>query len=123
MRLGQIQYEQRRRRHIVHMEKLSPRCSGPPDYDLVAAFGCGLVEPADERRQNVAVLGVKIIARPVKVGGHHAAIIDAMLAVVALAQLYTRDLCDSVRLVRWLERTRKQRIFTHRLRRSFRVDA
>jgi hypothetical protein len=60
----------------------------------------GQVQLADHRRNDVAVLQVVVVAGAVEVGRHDAAVVGAVLAVVALAELDAGDLGDGVGL-RW----------------------
>jgi hypothetical protein len=68
----------------------------------------GLVELAEQRRDDVAVLEVEVVAGAVEVGGHDAAEVAPVLAVVALAELDAGDLGDGVGLVGGLERAGEQ---------------
>jgi hypothetical protein len=72
----EVQHEERRLGHVVDMQELAPRRAGAPDHDLVAPLLCRLVEAADQRGQDVAVLGVEIVAGPVEVRGHDRAVVD-----------------------------------------------
>ena len=81
------------------------------------------MKPPQQRRDHMRVLGVEVVARAIQVGGHHAAVITPMLAVVAFTQLDAGDLGNGVGLVRGFQRAGEQRVFTHRLRRHARVDA
>ena len=71
----------------------------------------------------MGILGVVVVAWAIEIGRHHAAVVDAVLAVVALAQLDPGDLGDRVGLVGRLQRAGEQRVLGHRLRREARVDA
>jgi hypothetical protein len=81
------------------------------------------VEAADQRGHDVAVLGMEVVPRPIEVGGHHAAIVGAILPVVALAQLDPGDLGDRIGLVRGFENAGQQRILAHGLGHCARIDA
>lgn len=77
----ELHHEERRRGHVVDMQEFAPRSASAPDHHL-RSTRCGrLVESADERGQDMAVFGVKIVARPVEVRGHHTAVIGAVLPV------------------------------------------
>lgn len=71
----------------------------------------------------MAIFRVKVVVWTVEVGWHHAAVVAAMLAVVALAQLDPGDLGDRVGLVGRLEDAGEQRLLLHRLLRMLGVDA
>jgi hypothetical protein len=81
------------------------------------------VELADQRRDDVAVGEVEVVARAIEVGGHHAAEVGAVLPVVGFAQLDAGDLGDGVGLVGGFQRAGEQRRFRHRLLGETRVDA
>jgi len=81
------------------------------------------MKPPDQRRQNVAVLRVEVVARAVQVGWHDATVVSAVLPVVTLAQLDAGDLGDRVGLVGGLEIARQQRIFAHGLGHYARINA
>ena len=65
---------------------------------------------------------MKIVARPIEVRGHHAPVVRAKLPVVTLAELYSRNLCDGVGLIRRLQRARQQGALGDRLWRQARID-
>ena len=68
------------------------------------------METADQGGQDVAVLGVEVVAGPVKVGRHDRAVVGAMLAVVAFAELDAGDLGDGIGLVRRLQHAGQERV-------------
>lgn len=71
----------------------------------------------------MAVGKVIVIAGAVEIGRHHTAVVCAVLAVVAFAELDASDLRDCVGLVGGLQGTRKESIFLHGLGNSLGVDA
>lgn len=71
----------------------------------------------------MAVGEVVVIAGPVEIGRHHAAIVGTVLAVIAFAKLDASDLGNGVRLVGGLQGAREERIFSHGLRYRLGVDA
>ena len=89
------------------------------------------MEAADQRRQHMAVGGVVVFARPVKVGGQllrrrlrlQADRIQAVLLVQRLAQFDAGDLGDRVPLIGGLQRSGEQRLFSDRLLSELRVNA
>ena len=105
------------------MQELTARCACPPDHNLIVCPFFRLVKAANEGRQNVAILGVKVIPGAVEVRGHHTAIINAMLAVVALAEFDAGDFGDGVGLIRGLKCSCQKGGFAHRLRDGAGVDA
>ena len=76
-----------------------------------------------QRRQHMAVGQVVVVVRAVQIGRHHADVLPAVLAVVALGQLDAGDLGDRVGLVGRLQRAGQQRVFPDRLCAVARVDA
>ena len=60
------------------------------------------VDLADHSWENVAILKVKVVVRPVEIGRHHGDVVRAVLQVEALAHLEPRDLCYGIGLIRVL---------------------
>ena len=89
---------------VVREQELTPDVPGPPHGDRLVSVQLRLVEPSDQCRDHVAVLGVVVVADPVQVGRHHRPVVGPVLDVVGLAHLDPGDLCDRVGLVRGLER-------------------
>lgn len=81
------------------------------------------MELAQQRRDDVTVLRVVVVARSVQIGRHHSQILRAVLAVVAPAHFDAGDLGQRVRAVGRLQRAGQQAVLAHRLRRHLRVDA
>ncbi len=75
----------------------------------------------------MGILWVVVVTRPVKIGGHDAAVIDTVaftvLAVVAFAELDPGDFGNGVGFVGAFQRAGEQGILAHGLRRQFGVDA
>ena len=98
---------------------------------LVGADGGGIalhrqggeVILADHRRDDMAVLEVVVVPRPVEIGGHQRAVACAVLAVVGLAQLDAGDLGHRIGLVGGLEHAGEQLPLVHGLRGVFGIDA
>ena len=111
------------RSHVIDIKEFATRRARAPDGDTGCAGKLGLVESPQHGRNHVAVLRVIVVPRAIQVGGHHAAVVGAVLAVVAFAKLDAGDLCNRIRFVGRLERAREQCIFGHRLRRQLGVDA
>ena len=105
------------------MKELPARRAGAPGDHLRGAGLARLVEAADQRRQDVGVLRVVVVARTVEVRRHRRVEEDAVLLAVVLAELQSRDLRDRVGLVRRLQRTREEAVLRHRLGRVLGVDA
>ncbi|MCY1223637.1 hypothetical protein D9M69_537210 [compost metagenome] len=63
----------------------------------------------------MTVFRMEIVVWAIEIGRHYTAVITAMLAIVAFAQLDPRDLGDRVRLVGRLQHTGEKRFFLHRL--------
>ena len=80
------------------------------------------MEPAQERRQDVALFEVEVVVRPVEIRRHRADEVEAVLAAVVGAELQSGDLGERVAFVRRLQRASEQRVFSERLRRVLRVN-
>jgi len=67
------------------------------------------MKPADQRWNDMAMFGVVVIAGAVKVGGHDAAIINAMafpiLTIITFAQLDAGNLGNGIGLIGRFQRT------------------
>ena len=126
-RFGQVHDMHAGRRHVVNKQEFTAWRSRAPDGDLGCVAGLGFVKSADQRGNDVAVFRVVVVTRAVQVGGHDAAVVDAVagtvLAVVALAQLDTGNLGNRIGLVGGLQQSGEQCVFGHRLRGLARVDA
>lgn len=109
--------------HVVAVQELAPWRAGAPDGDRPVAALLRLVELAQQRRDDVTVLRVVVVARSVQIGRHHCQILRAVLAVVAPAHFDAGDLGQRVRAVGRLQRARQQAVLAHRLRRHLRVNA
>ena len=77
----------------------------------------------DHGREDMAVLEVEVVVRPVQVGRHHCDVVRPVLDVEALAHLQPGDLRDGVRLIGVFERGGEEAVLLHRLRRLAWVDA
>ena len=82
----------------------------------------GTGQSANESGQDMGVLGVEIIAGPVKIRRHHRAIIPPVLAIKALAQFDPGNLGNGIRLIGRFQHTGQQGILGHRLLGRSRVD-
>ena len=71
----------------------------------------------------MTIRGVIIVARPVKIRGHQADCVEAVLYAQRFAKLDPGDLGDSVPLIRGLKRASEQRLLFNRLLSKFRIDA
>ncbi len=98
--------------------------------DVVDVGEISFVLPVIEDRNLLAgedVLWMIVVAKPIKIGGHQAMVIQAVafavLAVVALAQLDAGNLGDGVGLVGWLLNASEQGFVANRLRSLARVNA
>ena len=78
---------------------------------------------AHHGRHYVTVLQMEIVVRAIEVRGHHGNVVGAVLQVVALAHLQSRNLRDSVFLVGVLQRTGKEAVLLHGLWSVLGVDA
>ena len=64
----------------------------------------------------MAVLQVEVVVGTIKVGWHHSDIVGAILKVVTLAHLKSRNLCDGILLIGVFQRRRQEYILAHWLR-------
>ena len=78
---------------------------------------------ADQGREDVGVLKIVIVSRPVEIGRHDADEIGAVLPVVRGTHLDAGDLGDGVGLVGGFQHAGKEMFLLHRLRRVLGVDA
>ena len=108
---------------VIDVQELPQRRARAPYDDLGGVARLGLVEPADERGQDVRVLRVEVVVRAVEVGGHGGDGVEAVLDAVCLAHLDAGDLGDGVPLVGGLERAGEERALGDGLRRELGVDA
>ncbi len=120
---GELHDKDAGRRHVVHIQELALGGACAPDDNLGGAALPGFMKAADQRRDDVAILRVIVVARAIEVGGHDAAVVAPVLAVVALTQFDAGYFGHGVGLVGGLQGAGKQGVFTHRLRGQARVDA
>ena len=105
------------------MEELAERGAGAPAGHGGHARLFGLVEAPDEGRQDVRVLRVIVVVRPVEVRGHGADEIAAVLFPNGLAEFDAGDLGDGVPLVGGFQRPGQQGVLRDGLGGVFGVDA
>ena len=86
------------------------------------AQGLCLRHLADQRRQDVRVLGIEVVARTIEIGGHGRQVSGLELPVVGPAHLDAGDLGQRIRTVGGLERPGEQILFLDRLRAELGVD-
>jgi hypothetical protein len=109
--------------HVVAVQEFASRRACAPDGDRALAALFRVVELAQQRRDDVAVLRVIVVARAVQIGRHRRQILRAVLAVVAPAHFDPGDLGQRVRAVGRLQGPGQQAVFAHRLRRELGIDA
>ena len=109
--------------HVVDVEEFTHRRAAAPNGDRLIAALSGLMEAAHQSRDDVAVLGMEIVARTIKIGRHDASIVSSELAVVAFTQFDPGDLGDGIRFICSFERAGQKRLFLHRLVGELWVDA
>ena len=110
-------------RHVLAVEEFpSWRACAPHRHRGTVAL-LGLVELADQGRDDVAVLRVVVVARAIQVGGHHRQVAGAVLPVVAPAHLDAGDLGQGVGPVGGLQRAGEQVFLPHRLGAQLGIDA
>ena len=80
-------------------------------------YQSGKIYLAHHGRHNVRILQMEVVVRTIQIGWHHSYIIGAILQVVALAHLKTRNLGYSILFVGVFKGRCKQSILLHRLRR------
>lgn len=61
--------------HVVYIQEFATRGAGTPDGDYRCLAGLGFVEPTDQRRDNVTILRVVVVARAIQASGHDAAVV------------------------------------------------
>ena len=94
-----------------------------PQTVTAGAPALGLVEAVDQGGQDVGVLRVKIVTRPVEVGRHGRDVMHAVLSPQCLNLKHAGDLGDRIGVVCRLERAGKQAVLTNGLASKLRVDA
>ena len=87
------------------------------------AEALGEVDLAYHGGQDVAVLEVEVIVRPVEIGRHDGDVVGAVLQVEAFAELEPRDLSDGVGLIGVLQRAREELVLGDGLLGLARIDA
>ncbi len=102
-RLGQLHDMQTGSGHVIHIQELTARRARAPNGNPRRLRYLGLMEPPDERGNDVTVLLVVVVARAIEVGGHNAAVVNAVavavLAVVTFAQLNASNFGDGIGLI------------------------
>ena len=83
----------------------------------------GKINLTHHGRHHVRVLQVEVIIWTIEICWHHCYIVGAILQVIALAHLQSCDFGDGIFLVGVFERRCEQRVFLHRLRCIFGIDA
>ena len=113
--------------HVVDVEEFAHGFAGAPDDDAFGIVDLGFVEAADQRRDDVGIFRVVVVAGAVEVGGHDAAIVGAValavLAVVAFAEFDAGDFGDGVGFVGGFQRAGEEGVFAHGLRGELGVNA
>lgn len=109
--------------HVVHVEKFTPGGSGSPDHHTVFFLDFRLVEFPDQGREHVGGFQVEVVVGAIEIGGHHGDEPGAVLPVVSLAHLDSRDLGNGVGLIRGFEKAGEQMFLFHGLGCVFRIDA
>ena len=77
--------------HIVDKKKFPTRSACPPDGNHGSSLDFCFMKTTDQRRDDMAVLRMIVVADAVEVRRHDAAVIGAVLAVVASTQFDARD--------------------------------
>ena len=108
--------------HIIYMQKLAHGFTTAPYPHFTGPRLFGFVEPPHHGGDYVAVFGVEVIVLAVEVGGHCAAIVPAILAVVTFAEFDASNFGNGIGLIGWLECSGQQCIFLHRLLGHFRIN-
>src|SRR3569832_2582946 len=67
--------------HVVHMQEFAARRAAAPDRHAGRAGHLCFMKASDQRRNHMAVFRMVIVARPVQIGRHYAAVIGAVLPV------------------------------------------
>src|SRR3546814_1153302 len=71
----------------------------------------------------MAMFGMKVVARPIKVRRHGGNEVTTVLLAIGLTEHDATDLRNRIPLICRFERAGQERLFAHRLRRFSRVDA
>src|SRR3546814_1111458 len=71
----------------------------------------------------MAISGMKVVARPIKVRRHCGNEVTTVLLAIGLTEHDATDLRNRIPLICRFERAGQERLFAHRLRRFSRVDA
>lgn len=123
----EVHHVHRRAGHVIDVEEFALGGARAPDRDAGGVADLGFVESSDERGDDVAVFRVIVVAGAVEVGGHDAAVVDAVcgavLAVIAFTELDAGDFGDGIGLVGGLQGAGEQGVFAHGLAGVFGVDA
>src|SRR5215813_5065717 len=56
---------------VICRQKFALGLAGPPDRNLLCALHFSFMKSPNERGGNMAVLRMKIVTRPIEIGGHH----------------------------------------------------
>ena len=87
---------------VVHVEELTRGRAIAPQHDLLHAIGARVVHLADQGRDDVGALEVKVVARAVEVHRQQEDRVEPILLAIALRADEQRLLRDTVRGVRLL---------------------
>lgn len=109
--------------HIIDMEKFTERFSCAPEDFFRPILFFRLDKTPDQGRKNVTIDKVVGVIRAVEVAGHEADRIPSILFAEVQTEFITGDFCQSITLVRRLQRACQQILFLDRLRRLARIDA
>src|SRR6267143_776929 len=89
---------------IIHVQEFASRLARSPDHNFRGAALLRLMNPAQQRGQNMGVLQAEIVPWPVRIRRHDTDRVETVLPAVRLAHLEPGNLCDSVWLVGRLQR-------------------
>src|SRR3546814_5590885 len=62
---------------VVNVEELTHGFATAPDHDVLGIRLHGFMEPSQQRRNYVTVVGMKVVVRTIKIRGHPAAIVSS----------------------------------------------
>src|SRR3546814_7724726 len=99
------------------MEKRPQRPPRPPYRDRVGRGLFRLVEAPEQGGRHMAMFGMKVVARPIKVRRHGGNEVTTVLLAIGLTEHDATDLRNRIPLICRFERAGQERLFAHRLRR------
>src|SRR5436190_2799963 len=110
-------------REVVHKQKLAQGLACPPYRDGRSAVLVRLMKTPDQRRHDMAVLRMIVVAWTIKISRHDGDKIAPVLTTISLAQFYPCNFRNRIPLVGGLERASEQFLLAHGLLSCLRINA